>query len=202
MKKLILGMMIMAGLMVGTAHAQNKIPNVHFELSFRMLEEGKLSENFHLFELWCSDGRCDLTLLTLNQCIGDRSFPKVETSSTGILAGQGKEPTLRVKHTVNNVLELEQDIDFDGKMSFYIQYKIAQTETEKHQTHNRLFTHSNENPVKRLVITSFKGGFTKYSSTLNKIVSVEYVPITEEYTVIKLDCGVLIPGTVSLKKQK
>jgi hypothetical protein len=186
-------------LFTGSAFAQAKIPDLHIELSYRQLEEGKLSEGIHLFDLWCDNGRCDLTILTLNQCLGDRFFPKVEKSSNMKLAGI-RQGNLQVNYSGNGILQLQEDIP-DGKISYFLRFREARTENEKHQSHNSLFTRDDE-LLKRLVLTDFKGNLTKYSTVLDKVVSVEFVPLTEEYTVVKLNCGALIPGTSSLKNLK
>src|SRR5262249_47774719 len=141
-------------------------------------------------------------ILTLNQCLGDRFFPKVEKYSTGTLAGHGKEATLAVKYRYENILQIEQDSILDGKMTFFIKYREAKAEAEKHQSHNFLFTHALHDGTKRIVITDFKGGFTKFSTILGRLISVQYEPLTEDYTIVKLDCGALVPGTASLKKKK
>jgi hypothetical protein len=182
-------------LLTGTPFAQTKIPNLHIELSFRQLEEGVLSQGIHLLNLWCSDGRCDLTILTLNQCLADRFYPKVELDSNMMLAGRN-EGTLQVKSLGEGLLHIEQNLLGEGKITYFLRFKEAQTEAEKSQTHNSLFTRSD---LKKIILTDFKGNFTKYSAMLDKVISVEYVPLTEEYTTLNLDCGALIPGTTSLK---
>src|SRR5438093_9638722 len=160
MKKLLLGVICVVGLMVGIVQAEVNIPDIHLALSFRQLEDGKLSEGVHLFELWCEDGRCDLTLLTLNQCLEGRFFPQVERFSTGILAGNGKRATLSVKHSHDNIFTIESDSGMvdDTKMTFVIKYRQAKTDAEKYQTFNRRFTHTAEG-IKKIVLADFKGGF-------------------------------------------
>jgi hypothetical protein len=71
-------MLVVVGLLwTGTALAQAPIPDLHIELSFRQRQEGELSAGVHLFELWCENGRCDLTVTSLNQCVLGGFVPKV-----------------------------------------------------------------------------------------------------------------------------
>jgi hypothetical protein len=46
--------------------------------------------------------------------------------------------------------------------------------------------------VNRLV--GFSGGYVKNSFILKKIITTDYVPLPKANQVMKLDCGVLLPG--------
>jgi hypothetical protein len=199
MKKLL--MIIGLGLMLtGTAFAQAKIPDIHIEMSFRQMEDGKLSAGVHLFELWCDNGRCDLTVTSLNQCFLGGFVPKVARASNMLLAGLGKG-TLKVKYSGKGMLQLDEDI-VGGKISYFLSFREAKTESEERQTHNKLFINDEKGP-KKIVLTDFKGSVTKYSTVLDKVISAEYVPLVDEiYTLVKLDCDASVPGTISLKKNK
>jgi hypothetical protein len=185
--------------MAEAVFAQATLPNLHIELSYRQLEGGKLSKGLHVFNLWCDNGRCDLTVLSLNHCLGGRFAPKVELASNMTLAGQ-REGTLQVHYSGDGLLQLEKAID-QGKRSYFLRFRTAQTGEEQQQTHNRLFPRGGE-PSIGLVLTDFKGNLTKYSAILDKVISVEFVPLTEEYARVKLNCRALIPGTFSLKPGK
>jgi hypothetical protein len=116
------------------------------------------------------------------------------------LAGQ-REGTLQVKYSGNGMLQLEEVID-GGKISYFLRFREAKTEAEKFQAHNRLFPRNDEGS-KKIILTDFKGNLTKYSAILDKVVSVEYIPLVDEmYTSIKLDCSASVPGTPSLKTKK
>jgi hypothetical protein len=183
----------------GTAWAQAKIPDIHIEMSFRQMEDGKLSEGVHLFELWCDNGRCDLTVTSINQCFLGGFVPKVQRSSNMILAGLGKG-TLKVKYSGKGLLQLDEDI-VGSKISYALSFREAKTESEEHQTHNKLFT-NDEKGSKKIVLTDFKGSLTKYSTTPEKAISVEYAPFVDEmYTLVQLNCSASVPGTISLKKK-
>ena len=151
MKKVL--MIIGLGLMLtATAFAQVKIPDIHIEMSFRQMEDGKLSEAVHLFELWCDNGRCDLTVISINQCFLGGFVPKVERSSNMILAGLGKG-TLKVKYSRDGMLQLEEDI-VGGKISYLLRFREAKTESEERQTHNKLFANDDKGSKKLSLLIS------------------------------------------------
>ena len=43
-------------------------------------------------------------------------------------------------------------------------------------------------------VRSFSGGYVKDSAILNRVISVEYVPLMGGFHEIELDCAVLLPG--------
>jgi hypothetical protein len=184
-------------LLAGTACAQASIPDLHIEMAYQQLEDGKRSPGVHILDLWCDDGRCDLLVTSLNQCLWGSFYPKVERSSNRVLAGHGSG-SLQVTYAGNGLLRLEEDIDSGGKITWVFRFREARTEDEENFSRNSLFRNDGELP-KRLVITDFQGGFTKYSAILDKVISVAYVPIVEP-TPIKLDCTVDVPWTHSLRK--
>jgi hypothetical protein len=188
---------LVLGLVTGTALAQAPIPDINIALAFRQREEEKLSASVHLFELWCETGRCDLTVTTLNQCVGGIFVPKVERTSNMKLAGQ-REAKLHVHYTSNGLLQLHEDIG-GGQISYVLKFREAKTPGEQFQSHSSLFP-QDDPAVHKLVMTDFKGGMTQYSDILGQVSSVEYVPLVDEhFTAIKLACDVSVPGTVSLK---
>jgi hypothetical protein len=185
-------------LWTGTAWAQAKIPDLHIEMSFRQREDGQLSEGVHLFDLWCDNGRCDLTVMSLNQCFLGGFVPKVARSSNMLLAGLGKG-SLKVKYARDGLLQLDEDI-VGGKISYVLSFREAKTEAEERQTHNKLFTNDAIGP-KKIVLTDFKGSVTKYATTPEKAIAVAYAPLVDEmYTLVPLNCSASVPGTLSLKK--
>jgi len=115
-----------------------------------------------------------------------------------MLAGK-HEGTLQVTSRGKGLLHLEQHLLGEGKITYDLRFREAHTDAEKSQTRNSLLTRQG---LKKIVLTEFKGNVTKYSAILAKVVSVEYVPLTDEYITVHLDCRALIPGTPSLKKQE
>jgi hypothetical protein len=198
MKKL--RMLVIGLLWTGTAFAQAQIPDLHIEMSFRQMQAGQLSAEVHLFELWCENGRCDLTVTSLNQCVLGGFVPKVARASNMILAGLGKG-TLKVKYAGKGMLQLDEDI-VGGKISYVLRFREAKTASEELQTHNKLFTNDAKGP-KKIILTDFKGSVTKHSTGVGQVISIEYVPLVDEmYTLVKLDCSASVPGTISLKQDK
>lgn len=43
-------------------------------------------------------------------------------------------------------------------------------------------------------LKGFSGAFVKNSVILNRVLTVEYVPLPKEYQVVNLDCGIRLPG--------
>jgi hypothetical protein len=81
--------LIVCSVLTGTgSSAVNELPpNGTLRIAYRQLQEGKLSESVHHVELFCRDGQCSLTTLTLNQCrlfdLHEKFFmPKIERTST------------------------------------------------------------------------------------------------------------------------
>jgi len=160
-----------------TAQSGSAIPDVSLEVTVRQREDGEISKGLHIFEIFCWKGSCSLTILSLNQCgessLGsNRFYPKIESSSTqdgsleviGLQDRNGNH-TLRVRQTTNGV-------------------------------QIRLMFGYEEVPSGRLAtsVRSFSGGFVKDSSILNRVLSVEYVPLMGGFHEIELDCAVLLPG--------
>ena len=159
-----------------TTNAQPSIPDLHLEVTVQQREEGKLDNGLHLLELSCWDRQCSLTSLSLNQCgeTGEGKpafFPKVERSSTseGNLSVRAAGNTLVVKETGS-------DIGRDYVKNFRCEYEVPQ----KGRATTRL--------------RGFSGGLVKNSAILQKVLTIEYVPLPRRYQVLTLDCGVLLPG--------
>ena len=66
--------------------AEPPLPNASLEVTVRQKQEGMLGKGLHLFHLWCWQGECSLTVLSLNQCGPGAHkpsfYPKVERFST------------------------------------------------------------------------------------------------------------------------
>ena len=159
-----------------TANAQPAIPDVHLEVAVQQREGGKLERGLHLLDLSCWDRQCSLTSVSLNQC-GESGegkpafFPKVQRSSTleGNLSVRAVGSTLVVKETGS-------DIGGDYVNNLRFEYEM---------------------PQKGLAATrlrGFSGGFVKNSAILQKVLTIEYVPLPKRNQVLTLDCGVLLPG--------
>jgi hypothetical protein len=149
---------------------------VHLEVAVQQREGGKLERGLHLLDLSCWDRQCSLTSVSLNQC-GESGegkptfFPKVQRSSTleGNLSVRAVGSTLVVKETGS-------DIGGDYVNNLRFEYEM---------------------PQKGLAATGLRGfswGFVKNSAILQKVLTIEYVPLPKRNQVLTLDCGVLLPG--------
>lgn len=177
MKKVLLYIFLVLPLAMPTlALSADNIPNASLQVAVQQKEEGKINKGYHVLELSCWEGNCFLSTVSLNQCgesgSGEKAFyPKVKHSATGMnnLKVRNEDRSLIVQETGSDMFgdyvnNLRFDYEFTGKG------KIAD----------------------RLV--GFSGGFVKNSAILKKVLTIEYVPLKKFNQVIKLDCGVLLPG--------
>lgn len=117
--------------------------------------------------LTCIFGKCELEVLTLNQCGKDSFWPAVER-----VTSEGPE----------------MSISDDGK-----RLEIRVHNNEYSATHTISYTKDSGD----VLVTNYSGGFTKYSDILEKVIAVEYVPVRSidggRWATWKLDCDVQIP---------
>lgn len=152
------------------------IPNASLKLTVRQKEEGGLDKGLHLLQLFCWDGDCALTTLSLNQCGPAGSgkpafFPMVARTST-------REGNLKVTN-LGDVLLVEQvDVDIGGKTTTTLRFGYAMS--------------AGSTIASR--VTGFSGGFVKSSEILKRVITVELVPLIGRFHEVPLDCAVLLPG--------
>ena len=156
--------------------ADSQIPNANLRITVRQKTDGNVERGFHIFELSCMAGDCLLTSITLNTCgesdTGKKAFyPGVQLFSIRdgnlIVANSGN--TLHVKYT---------GFDIGGNYTTNLRFQY-------------------DPPKKGDIITrllGFSGGFVKNSIILEKVITVEYIPIKGISQVLPLDCGVLAPS--------
>ena len=151
------------------------IPNVNLQVTVQQREDGKINKGFHVLELSCWDGDCSLSSLTLNQCLGfgsDKSFyPKVQYSSTST-------GNLKVRNEGNSIIVQETGFQMGGDYVNSLRFDYERVGKDER--------------AYRLI--GFSGGVVKNSIILEKVFSMEYVPLPEVAQVMKLDCDVLLPG--------
>jgi hypothetical protein len=170
---LLLGILVM---MPTTVLSSDNIPNAHLRVSVQQKEEGKISKGFHVLELSCWDGNCSLSSVSLNQCMesgsGEKAFyPKVQYSTV-------RMGNLKVRNEGNSFVlqETGSDIAGDYVVNLRFDYKPA----------------GKDKIVNRLI--GFSGRYVKNSDLLKKVLTRDYVPLPKANQVMKLDCGVLLPG--------
>ena len=158
------------------ASSSDSIPNANLRVTVQQKENGKMDKGFHVLELSCWDGNCSLSTISLNQCCesgsGEQAFyPKVQYSSTWI-------GNLKVRNEGNSLVVQETGSDIGGDYVNNLRFDYEPVGKNK--------------VVTRLI--GFSGGFVKNSVILKKVLTIDYVPLPKEYQVMKLDCGVLLPG--------
>lgn len=174
MKKIVLiFLMAIIPVMQVTAAPVDSIPNAHLRVTVQQKHEGKLSKGFHVLELSCMDGRCSLSSVSLNQCVGGKAFyPKVQYSATWM-------DNLKVRNERNTLIVQESGSDTFGD---YV--------------NNLRFEYESAGPKDIIVhrLIGFSGGFVKNSAIAKEALAIEYVPLPKANQVMKLDCDVLLPG--------
>jgi len=110
-----------------TAEAQSRLPNAILRVAVQQTEDGKVERGFHVFELFCWDGACSLTTLSLNQCgmsgSGKPAFaPKVRYSSMSA-------NSLRVHNDGTTLVVQESGADVGGDYVTNLRFDYAQPRT-------------------------------------------------------------------------
>jgi hypothetical protein len=164
---------------VADAHAQ--VPHGSLRVAYQQRDSGKLSESVHHLELTCADARCSLTTLTLNQCFGDRFYPKVQREST-------EEGTLTVRAAGDGVLLAEQQYPVDGATLKYRFTYTVRRDPELARTlrlrHDRFFGE----------LTGFSGAAVKQSAILQKVLTWELVPLKGRSPSVEARCKIMLDG--------
>jgi hypothetical protein len=158
------------------ASSSDSIPNANLRVTVQQREDGKINKGFHVLELSCWDGACSLSSVSLNQCgesgSGKQAFyPKVQYSSTSI-------GNLKARNEGNSIVVQETGSDIFGDYVNNLRFDYEPAGKDK--------------LVNRL--TGFSGGYVKNSAILKKVLTTDYVPLPKANQVMKLDCGVLLPG--------
>ncbi len=156
--------------------ALSEIPDALLRVAVQQRQDGKLDRAYHLLELACYQGLCILTSVSLNQCrdagLGKEGFPPIfQRTST-------REGNLRVQFDGNAFIVEETGMDIGGSYVNNFRFGVG--------------------PLKQGGIAgelaNFSGAFVKQSIVLKRVITVEYVPLPRGWQVVKLDCGVLLPG--------
>jgi hypothetical protein len=137
------------------------------EWTVQQKENGKISQGYHINQLVCGKGTCDLVVVTLNQCFGNEFFPKIERATT-------RDGSLRVTSRGAETLLLEQPIP-GGQIA------------------HRL-TIGKDALLGTVRVLGYSGGFTKDSTTLKRVITVEYVPLKGRDVTRPLSCQAMLPG--------
>jgi hypothetical protein len=165
--------------MATTTRAQiASIPDGELSIAYRQLQNGQLSQAVFQDHLRCFKGRCALVTLTLNQCFGDKFFPKIQEWSTD---GKGWDGGLLLRLVAPDVILAEHIIQ-----GARFQKRFTFTLTKLPTTGEPWFGD----------VKNFSGGVVKDSDILDKVITWELVPLKfHESDAVKLDCpSVLLDG--------
>jgi hypothetical protein len=171
----------------GFSAVNELLPNGALRVSYRQLQEGKLSESVHNAELLCLDGQCSLTTLTLNQCrLFDQHekvfMPKIERTST-------REGNLSVI-VIDKGTILAEENDSEATYKYRFTYKDRSEPQFSKAVGIRTTLWFKE-------LTGFSGGAIKQSPTLGKVISWELVPlkwVNNAPPIIEVACKILLNG--------
>lgn len=159
-------------LLAALIHAAPALPDIDLQVTVQQREAGKLSQGLHLMKLQCYQAQCVLESVSLNQCgpspvTGKASFPLIverNWTANGALTVADVRGTLVVE---------ERGSDIGG--SYVNTYRFGYK----------------RNPDR---LVSFSGGLVKNSTLLNRVISVEYVPLVGAYSERTLACPIRLPG--------
>lgn len=158
------------------ASPPESIPDSRLRVTVQQKSNGKIVDGYHILELSCLNDKCSLSTISLNECVeagaGVQAFtPRVEYASTSL-------GNLKARNEGNTIVVQETGSDKIGvyEKNLRFQYEPA----------------GNIRTVTRL--TGFSGSYAKNSPVFQKVFALDYVPLTKASQVMKLDCGVLLPG--------
>lgn len=169
---------ILLASVASSAQQAPPIPDLEIEIAVRQKVDGKLEDGVHVLQLTCERGECFLVSVTLNQCFLGMFYPKIETAGT-------RSGMLSVSVT-GGVINVRQR---GWAMGPY-------TSTFKFTVTRRIPNNPN------LTVTAFSGAYVKDSTSLGKVVAVEYVAVQNGGETLTLGCPVTLPGIVPPKAAK
>lgn len=163
------------------ASSSDSIPDANLRVTAQRRVEGKIIDGFHVLELSCREGNCSLSTVSLNQCeetaYGKPAFyPQVQYSST--LTGN-----LKVRNEGKSIVVKDTGSDLFGAYEYNLRFDYEPTREDKSVTR----------------LTGFSGSYVKNSPAVNRVFKFDYVPLTKADQIMKLDCGVLLPGIAGKK---
>ena len=152
------------------------IPNSKLRVTVQQKADGKIVNGFHVLELSCVDGNCSLSSVSLNECVdtgsGIQAFnPEFQYASTSI-------GNLKARNEGKAIVVQETGSDLIGNYVKNLRFEYEPAGEFKTVTR----------------LTGFSGGYNKKSAILNRVFTLDYVPLPKAGEVMKLDCGALLPG--------
>jgi hypothetical protein len=158
------------------ASPPESIPNSKLRVTVQQVADGKIVNGFHVLELSCLDGNCSLSSISLNECgdagSGIQAFnPEFQYASTSI-------GNLKARNEGKTIIVQETGSDLVGNYLKNMRFEYEPAGDFKTVTR----------------LTGFSGGYTKKSVVLDRVFTLDYVPLPKASQVVKLDCGVILPG--------
>lgn len=131
-----------------TASSADSIPNAALRVAVQQREDGKMGKGFHILELFCWEGNCSLSSVSINQCgeagSGKQAFyPKAQHSSTSM-------GNLKVRNEGTSIVIQETGSDTFGEYVNNLRFDYEPEEKDK--------------IITRLI--GFSGGYVKNSVIL------------------------------------
>lgn len=151
--------------------AEQGVPDLSLSVATRRHEDGRVGKWIHEFRLRCEAGRCELMVLTLNQCAEGTAGAPIVVQTYRQDVGE-----LRVSRRDSDTLNVEFD-HLAGTSRLKVGFELAPV-----------------GAYLRGKVTSFSGGYIDRSHRSGRINFVEYVPLVGRYNNVSLDCQVELPG--------
>ena len=141
--------------------AQTRVPDVNVDVAVHRRVDGTQEQGFHLMQLSCSGGNCTLATVTFDgpwSCDLGVLVPTIEVASTnsGQLLVSSSETGSGTEIVVRD-LTWASDLGGESSPAIYRFQVIPAGE----------YT----------LLTGFSGGFTRASSILGRVLSIELVPV-------------------------
>jgi len=159
------------------------MPTVQLRVTVQQKTNEKIDKDFHILELLCWNNDCSLTSVSLNQCHefqeGKAFYPKVQFSATWM-------ENLKVTPEGNSLIVQEIGSDIFGDYITTLRFDYEPVQKDKIATK----------------LLGFSGGFVKNSVLVKEVLTVNYIPLPKKDQIIKLDCGVLLPGIENEQKRR
>ncbi len=174
----LIAIMSTAGILINQSAAQGLGPNGSVSVTYKHVEDGKISPGYHELTLWCLTGSCEIQTITFNQCwdlgklgSGSYSFIKAERASTD--AGN-----LKILSASKDTLVLEQRI-VGGIITYRFSYKL-----------------DDDGVLGIFSLTDFSGAGSKNSDILGRAISWQLVPLRttdgRHFETVKTDCPIRV----------
>ncbi|OGA14798.1 MAG: hypothetical protein A3H32_16610 [Betaproteobacteria bacterium RIFCSPLOWO2_02_FULL_63_19] len=151
--------------------AELDIPDLSLDVATRRQEDGRVGKWIHEFRLRCEAGTCNLTVMTLNQCV-----ESVPGAPINVQIYRQEVGELRVSRRDSDTLVVEFD-HLSGTSRLRIGFERVQV-----------------GAYLRGKVTSFSGGYIDRSARPGRMAFVEYVPLQGRYSNVTLDCKLELPG--------